>query len=74
MFFKIGVIRIFATFTGNIFGVKTPGLGPATLFKRDFNAGVFLCILRNFYEKYFFYRTSLMAVFAGLINYLFGKT
>ena len=43
------------------------GVSFSTLFKRDFNAGVFLGILQNFYEKLFrqktfggIYRSSLL--------------
>ena len=49
MFFKFGVLKNFANFTGkhrcwSLFN-KVAGLGPATLVKRDPNTGVFL---RNF--------------------------
>ena len=47
MFFKKGVLRNFATFTGkylswSLFLIKLQGLEPATLFKRDFNSGAIL--------------------------------
>ena len=40
------------------FLVKWQALWPATLFKRDFNPGIFLRILRNFYEQLFLQNTS----------------
>ena len=57
-FFKIGVLKIFAIFTGKHFFA---GLGNAILLKRDFYRGLFLWILQSFYEL-LFYRTPLVAV------------
>ena len=53
MFFKIAVLKNLADFTGtylcwSLFFNKVGGLIPATLFKRDSNAGVFLRYLLNF--------------------------
>ena len=47
MFFKIGVLKIFANFTGkhlcwSLFLIKLQALKPANLLKRDSNTGVFL--------------------------------
>ena len=47
MFFKIGVLKNFANFTrkntrSNLFLIKLKALSPATLFKKEFNTGVFL--------------------------------
>ena len=52
---QIGALRNFAIFTGKhlcwiLVLTKLQGLRPATLFKRDFNADVFLWILRNLYK------------------------
>ena len=59
MFFKISVHRKFAVFTEkrlywSPFLLKLQFVRPATLFKRDFNTGVFLWILLNFYERQLF--------------------
>ena len=43
---------------GVFFLIKLHDLRPATLFKRDFNTGVFLWILRNFYEQLFLQNAS----------------
>ena len=58
MFFKIGVFRNFPIFTRkhlclSFFLIKLQTSQPPTLPKTDFNTGVFLWILRNFYEKLF---------------------
>ena len=58
MFFKIGVLRNFAIFTGkhlhlSNFLIKLQAFKPATLLKRDSNTGVFLLILWNFKEHFF---------------------
>ena len=47
MFFKIGVFKNFANFTGtnlcwSLFLIKLQALGPPFLSKRDSNKGVFL--------------------------------
>ena len=47
MFFKIGVLKNFANFTGKnsrckLFLIKFKAFIPATLFKKDFNTGVYL--------------------------------
>ena len=60
MFFKIGDLRDFATFTRkylcwSLFLTKFQPLRTSTLFKRDFNTGVSLWIFQNFYEQLFFY-------------------
>ena len=57
MFYKIGVLKYFAKFTGkhlywSLFFNKVAGIRPATLLKRDSNTGVFLRIL-NFSEHLF---------------------
>ena len=52
IFFKIGVLKNFANFTGkHRFGVR-----PATVLKRDSSTGVFLWNLRNF-SIALFYKT-----------------
>ena len=53
MFFKIGVVENFVTFTGkylcrSLFLIKFQAWTPVSLLTRDSNAGVFLWILRNF--------------------------
>ena len=58
MFFKIGVLRNFAVFTGkhlcwSLFLIKVQAK-PATLFKRDFNTSAFLWMWQNFYKHLFF--------------------
>ena len=58
MFFKIGVIKNFAIFTGkhlcwSLFLIKFQTWRQATLLKRDSNTCVFLCTLRNFQEHLF---------------------
>ena len=63
MFFKIGVLRNIAIFTEkhlcwSLFLIKLQALRAATLFKTDFSTGVFLWILRNFYEQLFLKNTS----------------
>ena len=76
MFFKTVVTRKFAIFTGkhlccSLFLVKLQSLRPLTLFqpcpKRDFNTGVFLWILQNFTNS-FFYRTLPVIAFVSLIK------
>ena len=52
IFFKIGVFKNFANFTGkhlrwSLFLIKLKAFKPATLLKRDSNTGVFPWILRN---------------------------
>ena len=47
MFFKIGVHKYFANFTGkhicwSLFLIKAAALRSETLLKRDFNTGVFM--------------------------------
>ena len=64
---KKGVLKNFPKFTGkhlcqSLFFNKVAGLRPATLLKRDSGADVFLWILRNFYE-HFFYRTRRMTAY-----------
>ena len=59
MLFKKGVLRNFPIITAkhlrwSLVLIKLQALRPVTLFKRDFNAGVFLWILRNFNEQLFF--------------------
>ena len=63
MFFETGAFRNFPIFTGkhlcwSHFLIKLQVLWPATLFKRGFNTGVFLWILRNNYGKLFWQKTS----------------
>ena len=53
MFYKKAVLKNFALFKGkhlcwSLFWIKLQAFRTATLFKRDFNTGVFLRILRNF--------------------------
>ena len=60
MFFRIGVIKLFATFTikhlfKSLFLIKLQASRAVTLLKRDSNTGVFL-------YKLFFYRTPPVAV------------
>ena len=50
------------------FLVKWQALWPATLFKRDFNPGIFLRILRNFYEQLFLQNTSGDICQSSLLN------
>ena len=52
IYFKLGVLENFTTFTGkhlcwNLFWIKLQALTPATLLKRDFNTGVSLWTLQN---------------------------
>ena len=66
-YFKIGVPRNFPIFTGkylwwSLFLTKLQFLRPATIFKRDFNAGVFLWILRNFYEQLFYWTPPVASI------------
>ena len=47
MFFEIGALKNFANFAGkhppwNLFLIRLKALSPVTLFKKDFNTGVFL--------------------------------
>ena len=64
MFLKIGVLKKFTIFTGEhlcwtLFLIKLPSFSPATLFKRDSQAGVFLCTLcENFNCTFFLQNTS----------------
>ena len=59
MFFKIGVLKNFAIFTGeylfwSLFLIKLQlAIRPATLLKTDSNTDVFLWILRNFTTPFF---------------------
>ena len=67
MFFKIGTFRNFSIFTGkhlcwSLLLIKLRALRPSTLFKRDFNTGVYLWILRNFYESFFDRKPSVASV------------
>ena len=60
MFYKKGVLRNFAKFTGkhlsqSLFFNKDAGLQPETLLKRDSGTEVFLSILQNFLEHLFYY-------------------
>ena len=57
MFFRIGVFKTFAIFTGkhlcwSLFWIKLHAFRPATLLKTDSNAGAFLWIRRNFQEQF----------------------
>ena len=63
MFFKIGVLRNVAIFTGkhlcwSHFLIKLQALRPPTLFKTDFSTGAFLWILQNFYKQLFLKNTT----------------
>ena len=72
MFFKIGVVSNFANFTRKHLRrslVLIKALGPAILLKRDFNTGVFLRNLRNFWE-HLFYRTPTVAASKGVESLL----
>ena len=65
MFYWKGVPKNFAKFTGkhlcrNLFFNKVAGLRPATSLKQVSGAGVFLWILRHFWE-HIFYRTPPVA-------------
>ena len=53
IFFRTGVLKIFANFTRkrlcwSLFLIKLPAWRPVTLLKRDSNIGVFLWHLQNF--------------------------
>ena len=59
VFYKKGVLRNFAKFTGKhlcqgLFFNEVAGLGPASLLKRDAGTGVFLWIFQNFLGHLFF--------------------
>ena len=77
MFFGIDVLRNFAFkrkhLCWSLFLTKLQDLGPATLFKRDFNIGFYLWILQNIYKQ-LFYKTLPVAAFVSLIKDLFIKT
>ena len=67
IFFKIGVLKNLAIFTGkylcwSLFSIKLQTWRPATLLRRDSNMEVSLWNLRNFY-KHLFYRTPPVAIF-----------
>ena len=71
--FKTDVFRNFPIFTEkklcwSHFLIKLQALWPATLFKRDFNTGVFLWILWNFYEKLSCKKTSGSICRSSLLN------
>ena len=57
IFFKISTFKEFAKFTGKHL---CQSLRPTTLLKKDSGAGIFLWILRNF-KEHFFYTTPLVA-------------
>ena len=64
MFFKIGIFKNFAIFTGkhlcwSLFLIKA--FRPVILLKRDSNTGIFLRIIRNFKKELFFYITPPVA-------------
>ena len=77
-FFKIGVLKNFAVFTGKhcslrwgLSLIKLQAFRP--LLKRDSNTGVFLWILQTFWEQ-LFYRTPATAASEGLYDWFFtGK-
>ena len=63
MFFEIGVLKNFATFTEELlcwilFFIQFQALRPATLLKTNSNTGVFLWIFKN---SFFSYRTPVVA-------------
>ena len=62
IFFKVGILRNFANFTGknlwSHFLIKLQALTPTSLLKRASSAGVFLWILRNFLEHLFLQKIS----------------
>ena len=67
IFFKIGVLKKIANFTGkylcwSLFLIKLQASRPATLLRRDSNTGVFLSNFRNF-QEHLFNRTSPVATF-----------
>ena len=62
MFFKIGVLRNFANFTGkhlcwSLFLIKSQARRPGTLLKSDSKTGVFFCEICEIFKNTFFYRT-----------------
>ena len=64
MFFKIGVLKNFALFTGkhlrwSLFLIKLQARRPSTLSKRD-STQVFSCEYYEIFKKDFFYRTLLV--------------
>ena len=70
-FFKIGVLKNFAIFTGkhlcwSLFLIKLQVWNPVTSLKRDSNTVVFLWYCEIF-KKGFFQRTSLVAAFVKTI-------
>ena len=58
--FKVGVLNNLATFAGKHLCFQVCNFRPSILLKRDSNTGVFLWILRIFWERVF-YRTPLLA-------------
>ena len=80
LFFKIGVVKNFAIFTGkylhgSFFLIKLPAFRVATLPKRDSSTGVFLWILQELFRTAFLYRAPPLAAseFAkSLFTYCLG--
>ena len=73
MSFKIGVLKSFAIFTGkyqccSLFIIKLQVCKPATLLKRDFNTGVFLWILRNVKNSFFYWTITVAAFLSDVWN------
>ena len=76
MFFRIGVLKNFAIFTGkhlcrSLFLIKLQCWRPATLLKRD-STQVFSCEYCKIFKNTFFYRTPLVATF--FLSYCFSCT
>ena len=77
MFLKINVLRNLPIFTGknlrwSPFLINLKGLRPATLFKREFNTGIFLWTLRNFTNTNgFFHKIPPVTLSAVLFFQLF---
>ena len=77
MFFKIDVLKNFVISTGkhlcwSLFLIKLQAFSPASSLKRDYNAGFFLWILRNFWEQ-IFYRTPLAAASVTQNHLFYGS-
>ena len=78
MYFKIGVLKNFAIFTGkhlcwSIFLIKLLAWNSATLFKRDSNTVFFLWILRNFYKQHFFMEHLRWLLLRGEIGAFYNR-
>ena len=76
MFFKIGVLKNFANYTGeylcwSLFLIKLQPLRPTTLLKRDFSTGCFLVKFAKFLKTPFFtyHFQCLIASVSGLSSF-----